>query len=138
MSFDQPEPGRDEIVLVLAPTGRDMHLTCALLRERGAMACEPCGNVNDLCREIRRGAGVAVIAEEALDAPNSVNRLIESLAGQLPWSDLPVLVLARAHEMGSVGPLSTLRQKANVTVLDRPVQIVTLLTAVQSALHARR
>ena len=138
MSFDQPEPGRDEIVLVLAPTGRDMQLTCALLSERAGVICEPCAEVNELCRNIRRGAGVAVIAEEALDSPGSVNRLIDTLSGQLPWSDLPVLVLARGHEMSSVGPLSTLRQKTNVTVLDRPVQIVTLLTAVQSALRARR
>jgi signal transduction histidine kinase/ActR/RegA family two-component response regulator len=49
-----------------------------------------------------------------------------------------VLVLARAHEIGSTGALAKLRQKGNVTVLDRPVQIVTLLTAVQSALRARR
>jgi signal transduction histidine kinase/CheY-like chemotaxis protein len=138
MSFDHPEPGRDEIVLVLAPTGRDMHLTCALLRDRGGVQCEPSSDANDLCRNIRRGAGCCVIAEEALDAPSSVNRLIDTLATQLPWSDLPVLVLARGHEMSSTGPLSTLRQRTNVTVLDRPVQIVTLLTAVQSALRARR
>jgi signal transduction histidine kinase/CheY-like chemotaxis protein len=138
MSFDQPEPGRDDVVLVLAPTGRDMHLTCALLEERGGFKCEPCAEMTELCRNIRRGAGVAVIAEEALDVSGAANRLIDTLSSQLPWSDLPVLVLARGHELSSTGPLSMLRERANVTVLDRPVQIVTLLTAVQSALRARR
>jgi signal transduction histidine kinase/ActR/RegA family two-component response regulator len=135
---DGIESARDDVVLVLAPTGRDMQLTCALLGERAGVACEPCADVPDLCAKIRRGAGVVVVAEEALGG-TSAARLIDTLGGQLAWSDLPVLILAAAsHEAGGEGVLAALRQRGNVTVLDRPVRIVTLVTAVQSALRARR
>jgi signal transduction histidine kinase/ActR/RegA family two-component response regulator len=130
----------DDVVLVCAPTGRDMQLTCALLSERAAVRCEPCADVPELCAKIRRGAGVAVAAEEALDG-NGAARLIDALAGQVAWSDLPVLILASAatHEdAGGEGPIAALRQRGNITVLDRPVRIVTLVSAVQSALRARR
>jgi signal transduction histidine kinase len=128
---------RDELVLVLAPTGRDMPLACGLLRERGGVTCEPCSEVVDLCQRIRAGAGVVVIAQEALDHAGA-RLLIDALRGQLPWSDLPVLILTRGDDSAGVDIVNALRQRANVTVLDRPVRIVTLLTAVQSALRARR
>jgi signal transduction histidine kinase/ActR/RegA family two-component response regulator len=137
-----PTTSRDELVLVLAPTGRDEPLTCGLLSDRGGVTCEPATDVADLCDKIARGAGAAVIAEEGLDF-GGANRLLDALAAQLPWSDLPVLILsdsAREDTGGSGGgsAVSVLRQRGNVTVLDRPVRIVTLLSAVHAALRARR
>ena len=129
-------PSRDHLVLVLAPTGRDMPLTCALLTERAGASCEPCHNMLDLCGKIRLGAGCVVLAEEALDAAATPD-LIEALNEQLPWSDLPVMVLTNNHAINAAA-IAALRQRGNVTVLDRPVRIVTLVTAVQSALRARR
>ena len=126
---------RDHLVLVLAPSGRDMPLTCALLTERANVVCEPCGDLLDLCNKICQGAGCAVIAEEALDAMTA-DRLTETLAGQLPWSDLPLLVLTRNES--NAAAIAALRQRGNVTVLERPLRILTLVSAVQSALRARR
>src|SRR5687768_11892808 len=130
---------RDETVLVLAPTGRDSPLACDILTERANIACEACTDVLDLCRKIAQGAGVVLIAEEALDSP-AAWRLTDALAAQLPWSDLPLLVLASAPEadVHGGGPLSVLRQRGNVTLLDRPLRIVTLVSSVQAALRARR
>src|SRR5688500_14966028 len=131
-------PSRDEVVLVLAPTGRDTPLTCAILAERAGVTCESCRDVAELCDRIAAGAGAAVVAEEALDAP-SVRRLAEVLAGQPPWSDLPLLVLSNsAGAVTNFAELAALRQRGNVTVLARPLRIVTLVTAVHSALRARR
>jgi signal transduction histidine kinase/CheY-like chemotaxis protein len=84
------------------------------------------------------GAGAVIIAEEALE-PGSARRLFETIGQQMPWSDLPLLVLITAEEVTSNGiSVATLRQSGNVTILERPLRIVTLLTSVQSALRARR
>jgi signal transduction histidine kinase/CheY-like chemotaxis protein len=127
------------MVLVLAPTGRDSPLACDILNERAHVPCEACADVLELCRRIALGAGAVLIAEEALDSP-SAWRLADALAAQLPWSDIPLLVLASAPEteLQGGGPLTVLRERGNVTLLDRPLRIVTLVTAVQAALRARR
>src|SRR5688572_29869061 len=134
-----PPPSRDETVLVLAPTGRDSPLACDILAERAQVACEACADVLELCRKIAQGAGAVLIAEEALDSP-AAWRLADALAAQLPWSDIPLLVLASAPEteLTGDGPLKVIRERGNVTLLDRPLRIVTLVTAVQAALRARR
>jgi len=128
---------REQMVLILAPTGRDTQLTCALLQERASIQCQPSATIAELCAGIRKGVGAVIIAEEALDLSAS-KRLLEALGEQLPWSDLPVLVLANNTDMGIGSPTAMLQQSGNVTVLERPVRILTLLTAVQSALRARR
>ena len=132
---------RDELVLVLAPTGRDGPLACNVLHDRAGLTTLTCPDVVDLCRQIGRGAGAVIVAEEAIDVW-SARRLIDTLASQLPWSDLPVIILASSQEEMSNGvngvPLAVLRQRGNVTVLDRPLRIVTLVTTVQAALRARR
>src|SRR5688500_20172807 len=96
-------PSRDEVVLVLAPTGRDTPLTCAILAERAGVTCESCRDVAELCDRIAAGAGAAVVAEEALDAP-SVRRLAAGLAGQPPWSGPPPLVPAHPAGPGTTCP----------------------------------
>jgi signal transduction histidine kinase/ActR/RegA family two-component response regulator len=128
---------RDELVLVLAPTGRDTPLACRLLADRAGVTTEACSEIVDLCQKIRAGAGAVVIAEEALDF-GGARLLLDVLAEQLPWSDLPVLILARADSATGAGIIDTLRRRGNVTLLDRPVRIVSLITAVHSALRARR
>ena len=132
---------RDELVLVLAPTGRDGPLACNVLHERAGLTTLMCEDAADLCRQIARGAGAVIMTEEALDLW-SARRLIDTLAAQLPWSDLPVIIFASSQEQMSNGgngvPLAVLRQRGNVTVLDRPLRIVTLVTTVQTALRARR
>lgn len=124
-----------ERVLVLAPTGRDAALTCRVLEDHG-LPCLACHRVGDLDRELERGGGVLVLGEEALE-PETTARLMVRLGGQPVWSDLPVILLARALSSGD-GLLEALGPRANVTVLDRPVRIATLLTTVHAALRARR
>jgi signal transduction histidine kinase/ActR/RegA family two-component response regulator len=142
------DASRDELVLVLAPTGRDGPLCCNVLYDRAGLGTQACRDIDEVCAHIARGAGACIIAEEALDVV-SARRLIDGLGGQLPWSDLPVIVLAGPEDAipivpgnasaGARGvPLAVLRQRGNVTVLDRPLRIVTLVTTVQAALRARR
>ena len=57
-------------------------------------------------------------------------------ASQPPWSDLPVLVLTRPGA-DSAESSEAVRMLGNVTLLERPVRVATLMTAVRTALRAR-
>ena len=131
------DPGPGKRVLVLAPTGRDSAAACALLEQAG-VACKPCSGMDQLCRELDIGAGGAVVAEEAFFRSDPAC-LFEWVNNQPPWSDFPFVILtarrdeprARHH---TVELISKLR---NVTLQERPIQTVTLISAAHSALRAR-
>ncbi|WP_437720082.1 ATP-binding protein [Sorangium sp. So ce861] len=127
-----------ERVLVLAPVGRDTPLLCQVLGRAGIEAA-PCGHVDELARGLLDGAGAALLTEEAL-SPAAVSPLLAALAAQPSWSDLPVLLLAGAEPLAprSAQAVAALRSAGNLTVLERPVRELTLVTAVQAALRARR
>jgi signal transduction histidine kinase/CheY-like chemotaxis protein len=62
------------------------------------------------------------------------------LASQPPWSDVPLLIFASqsAFDLTSARAYLRLRQTANVTIVERPVRVRTMISAVHSALRARR
>jgi signal transduction histidine kinase/CheY-like chemotaxis protein len=125
----------EERILVLAPTGRDDLLTCQILAQTGLPCCS-CPAEHDLFREIRQGAGAVLVAEEALQ-PSTLQAMVELLGGQEPWSDLPLIVFARASGADE-DVLARLSPLSNITLLERPVRMSTLVSAVQTALRARR
>ena len=128
----------EERVLVLAPTGRDCSLTVGVLRRQGLFA-EACGDVADACSKIERGAAALLVAEEAL-SPKSLAQLAETLAAQPPWSDLPIAVLTGTGETtrAQVRAIEMLGPTGNVTILERPVRVFTMLLAVHMMLRARK
>jgi PAS domain S-box-containing protein len=126
--------GADLRILMLAPTGADARVGARVLDD-AAMHCHACADIAELCREVRRGAGLLLLTEEAVvDHPHV---LVEALANQEPWSDLPVVVLANdgADALAAAWAMDML---GNVTVLDRPVRVATLVSALRTALRARR
>ncbi|HVT14821.1 MAG TPA: hybrid sensor histidine kinase/response regulator [Thermoanaerobaculia bacterium] len=136
---EQPAPAAagdaGERLLVLAPTGRDAELACQVLGGAG-LACSACADEDELCREIAAGAGTVIIAEEAL-RPWALNRLVDALERQEPWSDLPLIVFAQNGE-SSENVLASLAPHGNATILERPVRRRTLISAVKACLRARR
>lgn len=127
----------EQRVLVLAPTGRDAVLTQSLLRQAG-LACDICQDMDRLCNALWQGAGALVLAEEALDPP-SAKALVQELAHQPPWSDPPLVVLTGRDATEATHRMASgLGGRTSLTLLERPVQGVTLVSAVQSALRARR
>jgi signal transduction histidine kinase len=121
-------------VLVLAPTGRDEANSKVVLGKAG-IRCAVYRDVNELCREIEAGAGVVLVTEEALTLDRT-SCLVEVLRSQPPWSDLPVVALSRGSPDSSAA-LRALETLGNVLLLERPVRISTLMTAVRTALRAR-
>jgi signal transduction histidine kinase/CheY-like chemotaxis protein len=119
-------------LLVLAPVGKDGSLVEAMLR-KDAVACLACADLDGLSRELERGAAAILIAEEAM--PHD-GRLTDLIQHQPPWSDLPVLILTRPGA-DSPAVARALRTLGNVTLLERPVRMTALASAVRSALRAR-
>lgn len=128
----------DDRVLLLAPTGRDASLIDKVLGEAG-VATEACDGIEEFCSKLSDGAGAAFITEEAL-TPFALNCLIEALNGQPPWSDLPLVILTSGGESvpANLGVLRALGEAGNVTLIERPTRIITLVSALQAALRARR
>ena len=121
-------------VLVLDVAGKDGELTRAMLARAG-IACVDCADAAKVCEQLTTGASAVLITEEAVH--ESQGCLAEWLAQQAPWSDLPVLVLARA---GADSPAVTRAMEVlgNVTVIERPMRVAALVSAVRSAVRARQ
>ena len=123
----------DELVLVLAPFGRDGELTASLLARFGFKP-SVCATTSELVAQLD-AASCAVITQEALDGELQV-KLSHVLAHQPPWSDFPLIVLVNAQATAASQVLAA--DLGNVTVLERPLAPNILLTAVKAALRARR
>jgi signal transduction histidine kinase len=124
-----------ERVLVLAPTAADAALTRQLLAEAG-LACAVCSDLPGLCRELAAGAGAVLLTEEVL-ADSEADCLTDELGRQPPWSDVPIVLLAGSGA-DSRAAAWAIDRLGNVTVLERPVRLTTLVSGLRTALRARR
>jgi len=125
-------------VAVYAPTGRDGPLTVSIL-ERWGVTARLCPRIETLCDAISEDIGVLVIAEEAL-SPGPRERLLRELSRQPSWSDIPLIILTGQGELSRSISVSieAVATRGNAILLERPVRIATLITALRSALRARR
>jgi signal transduction histidine kinase len=123
-------------VLVLAPVGRDAELACAVLA-RENLAGEICSGVEELIAGLRAGAGAAVIADEALNG--DVPQLHAWVKAQPAWSDFPFIILTggKALQVKMQERFTLMQPLGNITLLERPLRSLTLLTVVRAALRAR-
>ena len=127
-----------ERVLVLAPTGRDGPLIVRSL-EHGRLAARSCADVRELCDLMPAGVGAVVLAEEAM-TPEALNCLGEALATQPAWSDVPLILLTGGGKTTrySERVVRVLESRGNVTLLERPLRMLTLVSAAGAAIRARR
>ena len=126
-------------VLILTPTGRDATLAAEALADAG-VASEICRDLAQLSARIGEDAAAVLLAEEALSAAE-LPQLLERLRAQPAWSDLPLLILTSAgqrEDTASVEILKLFGPSGNVTLLERPLRSVVLVSTVQVALRARR
>ena len=125
-------------VLIVAPIGKDASLAAELLRKSGVSA-EVCPSLSDLAARIGSNTNAVLIAEEALVSAQ-IPVLMAALEQQPSWSDVPVIVLTSAGPSENVGLriLEIFGPKANITLLERPLRSVTLLSTLTVALRSRR
>ncbi|HEX6943807.1 MAG TPA: ATP-binding protein [Gemmatimonadaceae bacterium] len=120
-------------LLILAPIGKDASLIEGMLRSE-SVECTVCPDFTTLLSEMERGAAAILVGEEALVDGDS--RLATFLTHQPSWSDIPILLMTRPGADSSyVERASALL--GNVTLLERPIRVVALFSAVRSALRAR-
>jgi signal transduction histidine kinase len=124
-------------VLILAPIGRDAPAAAELLSRVGLRACV-CKDFEELAGRIDAEVTAVVVAEEALFG-RGIAALCDWVANQPPWSDLPFIVLT-SHLLNP--GLAAWRRRLvaslrNLSLLERPVQAMTLTTSVQAAVRAR-
>ena len=127
-----------ERAVVLAPKGRDAAVAAALISEAGYQA-HACEDLAALLNEIERGAGLAVIANEAIKTADLRN-LVTWLNDQPPWSDFPIVLLTHQGGGPERNPDAARIGQAlgNVTFIERPFHPTTLISVVGSAVRARR
>ena len=124
-----------ERLLLLAPTARDGQLSREILCEAGLEA-HVCANLDELCDEIEQGAGAVLLTDVTLSGA-SPERLTETLREQPPWSDLPIVLLSpRGAE--SATAVWAMNNLSNLTVLEQPVRVMTLVSALRTAVKARQ
>jgi signal transduction histidine kinase len=125
-----------ERAIVLAPMGRDGTLALMMLNEAGYSGVIA-SNLKALCEALEQGAGLLIIAAEALRGID-LEPLLEHLHQQPAWSDLPIVLLTHhgGGEQNGSSHLSGLL--GNVTFLERPFHPVTLISLVSAALRGRR
>ncbi|WLH38585.1 ATP-binding protein [Pseudomonas sp. FP2254] len=125
-----------ERAIVLAPLGRDGTLALMMLNEAGYSGIIA-SNLMALCEALEEGAGLLIIAAEALRGVD-LEPLLEHLHRQPAWSDLPIVLLTHhgGSEQNGSSDLSGLL--GNVTFLERPFHPVTLISLVSAALRGRR
>jgi len=133
------KPGASsERAVILAPTGRDASVAAALIKEAGYYA-NVCGDLSALLHEIEGGAGLAVIADEAIMTAD-LRGLVQWLNDQPSWSDFPIVLLTHQGGGPERNPDAARLGQAlgNVTFIERPFHPTTLVSIVGSAVRGRR
>ncbi|HVJ71818.1 MAG TPA: ATP-binding protein [Sphingomicrobium sp.] len=120
---------------ILAPSGRDATVIAGILRSGEIAACVESGIVSLIEALDEPRAGGLILAEEALN-DEGLQIFERWLAAQPPWSDLPVVLLTRGRARPE-GNLALAARLGNVTILERPLHPVTLMSAARAALRAR-
>jgi signal transduction histidine kinase/ActR/RegA family two-component response regulator len=114
------------------PTRRDSERTQQLFQE-ASIDCSVCGDLAEVCRELRKGAGVLLLTDETL-AHDQTGQLAETMREQAPWSAVPVIVVAREGTSHQV-ERSASEALGSVIVVERPVRMRPLLSLTLSVLR---
>ena len=126
-----------EPVLLLTPTGRDAAVVVACLHEVG-IRTHICHDMREFCAALE-AAAAGLIAEEALPA-QAIDLLLPALQRQPIWSSVPLIILTKSA-LSTVTVwqfVQALGVAGNVTLLERPLNRVILLSALRVALRSRR
>lgn len=130
----------DRRALILTPAGRDSSIASRLISEAG-LTSSVCNDASVLVAALVEGAGLAVIAEEAI-ATSDVRGIRQWIGDQPAWSDFPFVVLTRRNSEGAglernPAALRLMDLLGNVTFIERPFHSTILISALQGSLRAR-
>ncbi|MBA4329791.1 MAG: hybrid sensor histidine kinase/response regulator [Polaromonas sp.] len=121
-------------IVICTPTGQDATLTSRVFRSVD-IGCMVCRDTGELLEQLPRGAGALLLAEEVISGA-AMRPLAEYVASQPTWSDLPILLLTRSGA-DSLDVRRAVDRLGNVTLMERPVRTIALISAARSAIRAR-
>ncbi|HZZ18616.1 MAG TPA: PAS domain-containing protein, partial [Opitutaceae bacterium] len=127
-----PGPAEAQRILLLVTTRKDAEITQRLLTEVG-LEGHSCETLKALELEIRRGASALLTTEEAIRF-SGVESLAKVLHAHDDGLDLPIVVLTQGGT-GSTFAKSLIARLRNLTILERPAPVNSILSAVQSAVR---
>ena len=131
-----PNSAFEERIVIVAPTGRDAEVL-RLVLQHGGLDAIACPDLGGAIQALDEGAGALLLTEEVLERDSDL--LVQWIAHQPAWSDLPVLLLrSDLAQLDSVDAGGCFGKYGNVCLLERPLRSETLLSALQAALRARR
>lgn len=127
---------RDDLILLLALAPADGDAIRRVMEDAG-LSTRPC-RPGDLSQEVRAGVGAIITAEEAMTGP-LVRKLAALLETQPIWSDIPLVILTTHNREESAQWLRIRNAVStrNVSLLERPMKIATLVQTMRVALGAR-
>jgi signal transduction histidine kinase/CheY-like chemotaxis protein len=121
-------------VLIYAPAGRDAELASEIL-SIAKVDNTVVMSAAELSEQMLAGVGAVLTVEEAL-SPGGIKALGDFVMRQPGWSDLPIVLLTHRGP-DSLSVRRAIATLGNVTLLERPVRTLTLITSLQSVLRAR-
>lgn len=125
-----------ERIVVNAPTADDAAAVREVLGARFDVVVV--NDVDSLAEEWAAGAGVVVLASETLNERDCCHRLRELCDAQETWSEIPVVILGGPAEENAPEIMALLGERVQILILERPLGVVTLVSAVEGALRTRR
>ena len=131
-------PNRPLEVIILSPTGQDAQLIANFLANENIDAVV-IREIEQFCHQDHSSSGAFIIADEALTS-EGIDQLNQELSKQEPWSDLPIILLVSggSRRQPFVRGLELFVGTGSVSLLERPLQPLSLLSSIKVALRSRR
>lgn len=133
MADDKLANDLEQRVLVVTPTQRDGEVTRAVLGQAG-LDGTLCGSLAELCDQIANGVGAVLLTSESLKG-GGMERLVRTIEEQPPWSDIPIILMQGGEPPAAFQ--NQINSLGNVTLLERPAPIRSVVSAAQTAVRAR-
>lgn len=125
-------------VVLCAPFGKDAEILTEIVSSE-SLSVTHCASLKELAHQLSQETDLILLTEEAL-VSSSLQAIQRTLRKQEPWSDIPIILLASAGRTPS--PWTTefmfkLAEDANISILERPVRVPTIISVIRSAKRAR-
>ena len=126
-------------ILICAPYGRDASSVAARLAASGYDACV-CPALAQVAASFDHHTGAILLTDEALSG--DVDALVQVVREQPAWSDAPFILLTSRYpesmQRAELAGRKLLTAVTNIVLLERPLGIRSLLSAVDTALRSRQ
>jgi PAS domain S-box-containing protein len=126
-------------LLICAPFGRDADSVTKLLAAEG-YDLHVCADIGAVAAGLGENVGAVLVTEEALTGDLTLLRT--AIGAQPDWSDVPFILLRAQRTSrtppGPWMPGRLLDLVTNTVVLERPLGVASLVSAIASAMRARR